>query len=387
MSRNLAAQKRTLLSLVGTERAGPEVPELAVMSRQDWSAIDAMAAQHRIQPWLHHRMRGSDTDWPVPPSIASVWRDAYRDGAIGALTAQAALVRLAKAFDDAGIPMVVLKGGYLAFFAYPEAALRPMRDLDILVAAGNLPLALEAMAQAGCTVPDDRGAAIARALDGDKHLDPIALPTCDRFIELHHRITLPDTFDLPTHEILREKRSIDLGGVQVGFPSAGHMLGHLILHAAYNHRFDCGPLALIDIAMLTRSAAIDGNGFRAMAAEGGWLPGAQLVLALVEKHLGHTGMEIGQHGVPASVLAGGENLILQDFDQRAQVKLASESARNGLAATLLSRLRHGISVRHDEGLLHWAAGRAMRTMRQGGNTRARSEAAAGAAIARWLYRS
>ena len=383
MSGDLNARKGIVLALIGTARAVPGA-DLAALDDADWAAIDAMAAQHRLQPWLHDRLRRAGADWPVPGAIAANWKNAYRAAALTALTAQAALIRLSAAFAEAEVPMVALKGARLAFFAYSEAALRPMRDVDLLVAPELLSAALDAMAQAGCTIPADRDSAIARALDGDKHLDPVALPACDRFVELHHRITEPGLPGLPTEAILAEARADTLGGVQLHFPSAEHMLAHLVLHAVYNHRFDCGPVAIIDIAMLARQERIDANRFAAMARVGGWLPGARLILALTERHMGPTGLDIGQDAVPAAVLAECESLILQDFDQRAQVKLASEGARAGMAATLLSRLRRGLARPSDEGRLRWLASRAARTIRQGSDARARSEAAAGAAMARWL---
>lgn len=392
MSLDLAARKRILLAVAGPGTADPDAAAFAVLdqggrNKGNWLAIDAMAAQHRLHPWLHHRRRTAGESWPVPETIADGWQSAYRNGAIGALTAQAALLRLARAFADDGVPLVALKGAWLAFFAYPEAALRPMRDLDILVAADDLPRALDAMARAGCAVPEDREAAIARALDGDKHVAPIMLPDCDRAIELHHRIAEPGLPCIATEAILADARTAMLGERAIGFPSPEHMLGHLVLHAAYNHRFDCGPLALIDIAMLARAESIDATAFRALAEAGGWLPGAQLVLALVDRHMGPTGLAIGQNAVPDAIMANSETLVLQDFGTRAQVKLASEGAREGLGRTLAARLQRGLARPQEGGRMRWLASRAARTIRQGSDSRARAEASAGAALAEWLERT
>jgi len=259
-----------------------------------------------------------------------------------------------------------------------------MRDLDILVAPDDLPRALDAMAAAGCTIPADRDAAISRALDGDKHLDPIFLPACERNVELHHRIADPSLPCIATEAILADARMARIADVDVAFPSPEHMLGHLVLHAVYNHRFDCGPLALVDIAMMARRETVDARSFAALAESGGWLAGAQLLLALVESHFGPIGIPIGQDEVPDAIRRESELLILQDFEQRAQVKLASETARDGLGATLAKRLKRGLSSPRGECRLTWLASRATRTIRQGSDPRARSEASAGAAVSRWL---
>ncbi|WP_144096689.1 nucleotidyltransferase family protein [Croceicoccus sediminis] len=386
MTGDLDRQKSVLLSLIGPARTLSPA-DWEALDDADWQAILAMARQHRLEPWLHHRLRSAGAGWPVPAPVSAEWKEAYRNASFGALTAQAALTRLARAFAEADVPMVALKGARLAFFDYPEAALRPMRDIDLLVAAEDLPRAVEAMANAGCDVPADRAGAITRALDGDKHLDPILLPDCERYVELHHRIAEPGLPCIETEAILSGAKVSQLGGTKIAFPGDEDMLGHQILHAAYNHRFDCGPLALVDIAQMLSRTRIDAARFAAMAEAGGWLAGARLVIALVDKVMGETSLHIGQEQVPADVLSEAERLLLQDFDQRAQVVLASQSARQGLFATLAARLKQGLARQHDEGLPRWLFSRALRTVRQGSNARSRSEAASGAVVARWLDRS
>lgn len=380
MTLSLAEHKDALLGLIGPARASPQID----LAPDDWAAIDAMAAQHRLQPWLHHRVSSGALAVPVPASVAKGWREAHRGATFGALTAQAALVRLHGALAAANVPMVALKGSRLAFFDYPAAALRPMRDIDVLVAPERLADALDALARAGFAVPDDQAAAVARALDGDKHLDPILVPGCDRYVEVHHRIAEPGLPCIDTAKILAEARTDTLGGAEIAFPSPGHMLGHLVLHAVYNHRFDCGPLALVDIAMLLGSEPVDPARFLEQATSGGWLGGARLVVALVERVMGATGLDIGQHTVPTAIVAAGKALLLQDFDQREQVLLASQMAKGGAAATLAARLRKGLAASSEEGRLHWLSSRAMRTIRQASDPRSREEAGSGATVARWL---
>ncbi len=395
MTLSLDSRKAVLLALAGPAMPMPEMGPGDTPDADDWLAIDAMAAQHRLRPWLHHRLRNGGIGLAVPAAMAATWREAYRDAAIGALTAQAALIRLARAFAEAGVPMVALKGSRLAFFDYVEAALRPMRDIDILVAPADMAAAVEALARAGADLPADRDGAIARALNGDKHLDPVLLPDVERYVELHHRIAEPGLPCIDTDAMLADAVVANVGGTKVAFPSNEHMLGHLVLHAAYNHRFDCGPLALVDIGTMLTRRPVDPTRFVALAnagastgasaGAGGWLPGARLVMALVDRFMGPTGFDIGQATVPAAILAESESLLLQDFDQRQQVLLAAETAQGGLAATLFARLSRGLRDRPEEGRLRWLSSRAGRTIRQARDPRARAEAASGAALARWLH--
>ena len=124
-SPNQAANKSVLLALLGGTWPTHGVPA------QTWPRIAQMAADQRLEPLLAwHAERGG---WPVPPAIATSWNQARRAAALGVLSQQAAL-RLALAkLGDAGIAAVALKGVALAWRHYPEAALRPMRDIDLLV--------------------------------------------------------------------------------------------------------------------------------------------------------------------------------------------------------------------------------------------------------------
>ena len=96
-----------------------------------WRAIATLASQHRLEPllaWNFERQR-----WPVPDFIAQAWRSARRDALYRALAQQAALRLVLDRLAKAGIAAVALKGVALAWRHYPEAALRPMRDIDLLV--------------------------------------------------------------------------------------------------------------------------------------------------------------------------------------------------------------------------------------------------------------
>ena len=390
MKRPIEELKALLMALMAPAVADPDPATLSDLSDGDWHAIDAMAFQHRLYPWLHMRAEHADPQWPMPDALRERWRRAYQAGVIGALTAKAAIVRLASGFADAGVPMVALKGAQLAFFDYPNEALRPMRDVDILVAPDDLPAALSVMGALGCVIPDDRDAAIARALR-EKHVDPIYFPAFDRHIELHHRIMEPQKPRGPfvphiaTEDILAEARTRMLSGQAVRYPSAQHMLAHQVVHAAYNHRFDCGPLALSDIAMLCRDSTIDWAEFTARAQEAGYESGAMLVLALVERYFGAIPGRDADATVPDDVMAWGENLILQDFETRDQVKLAVEAAQGGgMVSTMFERLSAGFSEPAPEGRLRWLGNRAIRTIAQASTSRARSEAQAGGDLARWL---
>jgi hypothetical protein len=102
----------------------------------DWAGLAASAEYHGLSPliWHHGRACGVDPsagDWKQIAVLVLRHRDLGR--------AQAeALGEIVDALDAARIDFRVLKGAVLAHLLYSHPDLRPMSDLDILVAPSNL---------------------------------------------------------------------------------------------------------------------------------------------------------------------------------------------------------------------------------------------------------
>jgi len=389
----LAAAKRHLLAMLGGT-APPPLPDAA------WSAIAAMAGQHRLEPLLAYRLDHAAEAWPVPPALAERWRSARRGAGLASLALQAALRAAAAALDREAIPFSALKGPRLAWRCYPEPGLRPMRDLDLLVAEDAVLRAAEVLARAGFAAA--AGPALLRqALARDKHLPPLLHPALNVAVELHHRVSDPPgrhgyrVPQLDPAAILAQSQTVDLGGLAAPCPAPEDLLAHLMLHALYGHRLDCGPLVLADIHYLLAGEAIDPAGFWTRAEAGGWVRGAGLLLALAERHFGPQPLRPRQPP-PQPMLAAAEEALLQDLDSRDHAEaladvLAARSPR-ALAAALAGRLRPGAEVVAAEGGGRplwrfwpvWAWRRLRRLLTRLGNRRVRDEAGSAAELLRWL---
>lgn len=140
------------------------------------------------------------------------------------------------ALRAAGVEVVALKGAALAFFHYPDPALRPMGDLDLLLRdPRDLARATEALSSAGWRALFDtpRHRVFARE---DEHVARPATEDPDNPIrlEIHTSFRLPvlgRVYDASA-ELRTQAEVCDLAGTPVAIAAGPALLRHLLFHAA-----------------------------------------------------------------------------------------------------------------------------------------------------------
>lgn len=349
-----------------------------------WLALSKQAAQHRLRPLLHARSTAGS--WSVPSSLARQWQASHKRAALRALGQRAALARIGAALSPAGLRAAVLKGGAFVWTPGFDAALRPMRDLDLLIVPADAARVVEVLAQAGFT---GGGAELA---DSSKHLPAM---TSDA-VTVEPHLHLFDTYDAQAAD--RERQFIArawqraepsvVPGVLALCPT--DTLLHLILHAVLDHQFNNGPLLLEDQAALTGTGRIDWPLFWQEAAQLEATRACQLALG-VGANL--TRIEIDWCGhkpadLDAELMERVAQLMLIDMDRRSAVGWPGQILRlplrrwpGQLLAMLRRRRRRDSSASEpgDRADLRTAIGQALG--RQG-----RADMAASVELARWLQR-
>jgi Uncharacterised nucleotidyltransferase len=399
--------KRCLLEMLATVPVEPAICP-ATLDRQQWSSLQLIARQHRLEPLLHQRFREARNLGSDAQEAQAGWAAAFRNSAIQGLASQSTLVRTDTLLSKAGIAYASLKGARLVWHAYPHPALRPMRDLDILVAPGCLLDAYQALTEDGFSSSADNRVPVDFALTHHKHLPGLLDPATGIYVELHSRIfehQSPESSKsvlLRSDELLASRVWLPLGGVPIAYLPATETLMHLIVHSAHEHRFDNGPQILNDICALLGSAEIDWQHFWAMASEGGWERSCQLLFGLTEKYHGAQPIDwTGGPGepVPDTVLDDAAMMMLQDFEQRGDLPIQLFLAAGG-ADTGRFRIRKRLMpARHivadyagkpaDHPLVWlyyplWLASRLKRTWRGMINPAQRAEVARAIRVEGWL---
>lgn len=389
------ALRRLLLQLAGTA-CPPSSSALTRLDEADWIALDAMAAQHRLQPLLH---AGHRDNADVPDVIRATWRAAHREAALDAVSARADLLETVALLRGHGIEPLALKGAWLSWHAYPAAGLRPMRDVDLLVAPERFLPAIHLLLAQGWPMAEEPEMSLADIARHDKSPPPI-IARRGTGIEMHLRAWFPaGRLDYPSPEPddagMFARSRCEADGVR--YPGALDMLAHLVIHAVYSHRLDCGPLLLSDIDYLLQREPIDWDAFWARARAQGWRGGARLVLELVRIWRAPPQLDLSADRgppPPAALLDSAPDLLLQELATRNSAGFAAAVLTGGPGALLRRLTGRSRPVAGDPppardlaregGFSGWALSRLRRTLGEVASRNVRRQAADLARLSRWL---
>lgn len=247
--------KTLLIDLMRTPEGGAS-REIASLNPSDLSRLRVLAQAHRCGPLL---ARATDN--------GSVLARAQQRGL--AVAREAA--RISSLLSEAGIAHCFLKGLALAHLAYPLPGLRPMRDLDVLIAPTDLARAHALLVSKGGTMAQFADRPVLTS-ETAKHLPPIHSPDQIIPVELHDRVLSADDRIAPGARQALEAalwsrlRHFPLGRTDVPVPSSAVLLMHLVLHGVHEHELDLGPLYIADIVYLLRYDPPNRSEARALAS-------------------------------------------------------------------------------------------------------------------------
>jgi len=207
----------------------------------NWGELPFQAELHGMGPllWYHFRQAGIS----IPLETERTLRGMYlRERALNQVHAQT-LLEVLNLLEKVGIQPLVLKGLALAYKYYPEPALRPVSDIDLLLKKEDVLPSLHALEKAGYRVnfPDPVLRVLPNELKADSPLhNGISTP-----VELHH-------YD-PKHRLLNDlmqddelkgfnepPQKLTINGCTVYTPSPMDTLHYLTRHMV-RHLFLAHP--------------------------------------------------------------------------------------------------------------------------------------------------
>jgi hypothetical protein len=318
-----------LLSLLSPQQQLKQ-DQLDALTDADWQVMQRMWRQHRLAPLLHWQRTRAHAHLQLPEWVKTNWAQGFKRAAFRSLLCQQGLANLHQTFEQAGIPYVALKGAFLAHQAYPHAALRPMRDLDVLVPAPRLLEAYDVLLKMGLNRLDRYPGSPDAAMLVHKHLPPLSMPNSGMTVELHGRLLDLGPSSTERDDLSEEPGFWDrvvqapLAGQSLRFASPTDLLLHLIIHAVYDHKFNNGPLLLSDIAFLTQTQPVNWSLFWQLARQRDATRGCVLALKLTLRYwpvpqINWLGHESEASDLTEDTLDAAAALMLQDMQARGMV--------------------------------------------------------------------
>lgn len=144
-------------------------------------------------------------------------------------------------FNQDNIEVILLKGMALAQTVYPDIALRPMYDIDILIHEKDLPLIEEKLKKLGYMNSS--------SYPEDFHKDNMMVDVHWELMNITRVKSRSKSYRINMNEIWQNSRVIEIAGRKVRILSAEHNLMELCLHLTLHHDLS-GLIWFVDIAQL-----------------------------------------------------------------------------------------------------------------------------------------
>ena len=114
----------------------------------NWDLLLQMAVHHRVYPLVYKTLNQINNP-SIPKHVLDVLQLKYQVNVMQALDITGETIRMVNCFESHGIHVVVLKGAPLAWRLYGDIAIRPSRDIDILIPSEELEKAIKILEDEG----------------------------------------------------------------------------------------------------------------------------------------------------------------------------------------------------------------------------------------------
>ena len=289
-----------------------------VASWANWLIGQGLAA------YACYRLRRAGAFGRLPPDLAPSLAAAYYRAAADAELHGRALAAVLDALAAAGIIPILFKGAALAHLVYPDPACRPMGDLDLWLAAAEMPAAVAALQTAGYRrhVKDTRPVELQADREGEIQL--AGAQPGQGLVELHYGVFagewLHRTAAVDSAGVAGRAEPVTVAGRRAATLAPEDAVIQLAVHLAVNHQMAYpGVRGLLAVCLVARSRPLDWAAVSRRARAWRVRTAVWQVLSLADALLGLPGAApaltalqpsglrrrlLARFATPASVLAG-----------------------------------------------------------------------------------
>jgi len=113
----------------------PSAPEVSV---DEWSSLLNFLRANWMIPFTYRKIGSLPPERRPPETITDEMRQAFLVSVVRSLYMETQLQEIIEAFRERDVRVLILRGPALAFSLYPDPAMRPSSDLDLLVMPKNV---------------------------------------------------------------------------------------------------------------------------------------------------------------------------------------------------------------------------------------------------------
>lgn len=217
----------------------------------NWDRVLDLARGHGVSPLLYWRLykdgKSGGKGMSVPADVREELESDFYTTAARALLAERQLAEVLSVLARAGVSALVIKGAAVGTF-YPDPALRPYGDLDLLVSQAQLKQSEEALNRLGyrCSTSKEWWS------EHFYHLPPMVGDQGSLVVEIHWRLDHEDAVGrLPAEDLWARAVPWSVAGQRALRLDPVDTVLHLCRHAVVQHRARLGLRPLCDLAQVT----------------------------------------------------------------------------------------------------------------------------------------
>jgi len=218
----------------------------------NWDTLQAAARRHHLLPLLYERLAQIGGD-RIPADVIAHLRGAYYTNLLRNQRLGAELAEVVAALAGAGVQVIVLKGGALAWTVYANPAQRPMVDLDLLLRPGDMDAADAVLESLGFHLP---ASLPARMVPYQKRFGTGLEWRRSRggrttYLDVQQYLVgvdwCRDSFPVEAGALWAAVRPLVLDGTPAWQLSAEDTLINLCLHPPLHHGYSCPLIGYVDM--------------------------------------------------------------------------------------------------------------------------------------------
>ena len=245
-----------LLNCLSYSKDADKESRLSSVTAEEWRKVVDLAHEHKVAPLLYHYLRRLKST--LPTELFYELEQAHAQNTFRNMRLYQELHKLLGWLQADKIPVIVLKGAYLASAVYESVSLRTMSDIDILVKQEDVLRVEKELLDWGYLpeIPD-------RVITQEKYHFRYSLNVDSFVIEIHWRLLGDDfPFQIEMEELWKRAQHVTLAQVPALALSPEDNLLHLCVHTvrhAYKYRIehDTRIRTLCDIGQVVRRYGSD----------------------------------------------------------------------------------------------------------------------------------